>query len=176
MAFQAEEMLQYLNYAAIGIIGLAAFWGFVQGFYKSTFFLIWTVGVLVLAYFMMPVVSAFLMTQDISMVEQYYQAEVPITNLKETIPALLISMEPALANVLVEGSDALALVYGMTQMVLQLVFLIVVLVFNATIFKVVGWILWLIFKPKGKKKEKIRLVQITWYRCWDIKRGHFQSY
>ena len=57
---------------------------------------------LVLAYFMMPVVSAFLMTQDISMVEQYYQAEVPITNLK-TIPALLISMEPALANVLVDG-------------------------------------------------------------------------
>ena len=27
MAFQAEEMLQYLNYAAIGIIGLAAFLG-----------------------------------------------------------------------------------------------------------------------------------------------------
>ena len=160
MAFQAEEMLQYLNYAAIGIIGLAAFWGFVQGFYKSTFFLIWTVGVLVLAYFMMPVVSAFLMTQDISMVEQYYQAEVPITNLKETIPALLISMEPALANVLVDGSDALALVYGMTQMVLQLVFLIVVLVLNATVFKVVGWILWLIFKPKGKKKKKSGLSRL----------------
>lgn len=162
MSFTAAEMLQYLNYAALGVIGLAMFWGFIQGFYKSTFFLIWTVGILVVGFFTIPMLAGMVMKVDLSA----YLASVPIpieglviTNIQDTAINYLIDMQPNLANVLVEGSDALALVVGIIQMAVSLVLFILLFVLNATIFKFVGWIIWMIIKPKkrdsnGRKKRK----------------------
>ncbi|MDX9807876.1 MAG: hypothetical protein RBS87_04865 [Acholeplasma sp.] len=162
MSFTAAEMLQYLNYAALGVIGLAMFWGFIQGFYKSTFFLIWTVGILVVGFFTIPMLAGMVMKVDLSA----YLASVPIpieglviTNIQDTAINYLIDMQPNLANVLVEGSDALALVVGVIQMAVSLVLFILLFVLNATVFKFVGWIIWMIIKPKkrdsnGRKKRK----------------------
>ncbi|MDG0887796.1 beta strand repeat-containing protein [Paracholeplasma manati] len=162
MSFTAAEMLQYLNYAALGVIGLAMFWGFIQGFYKSTFFLIWTVGILVVGFFTIPMLAGMVMKVDLSA----YLASVPIpieglviTNIQDTAINYLIDMQSNLANVLVEGSDALALVVGVIQMAVSLVLFILLFILNATVFKFVGWIIWMIIKPKkrdsnGRKKRK----------------------
>ena len=162
MSFTAAEMLQYLNYAALGVIGLAMFWGFVQGFYKSTFFLIWTVGILVAGFFVIPMISGILITVDLSAA----LASVPIpieglviTNIQDTAINYLINMQPNLANVLVEGSDALALIVGVIQMAVNLVLFIVLFILNVTVFKFIGWIIWMIIKPRkrdsnGRKVKK----------------------
>ena len=149
----AENMLQYFNYTAIGLIGLGALWGFIRGFYKTTYAFIWTAGILVLAFIFMGPAAQFIMSFDISMVDQYVDIGIPITSIKETVPLFLINQQPNLANVLVEGSDALALVLGFTQMAVQLVYLILVYVLNLTIFKFFGWILWLFIKPKKRDSE-----------------------
>ncbi|MCU0104637.1 CvpA family protein [Acholeplasma vituli] len=159
MAFTAAEMLQYLNYGALGIIGLAMFWGFIQGFYKSTFFFIWTVGILVAGFFLIPIAASLMMDLDISMAAQYVTLEgVTFTTVKETMVNYIVSFQPNLANVLVEGSDAMALVLGVAQLAISLVLFIVLFILNLTIFKFVGWIIWLIIKPKrgkdGKKRKK----------------------
>lgn len=164
MAFTAAEMLQYLNYGAIGIIGLAMFWGFIQGFYKSTFFLIWTVGILVAGFFLIPIAASLMMDLDISMASQYVTIEgLAFTTVKTTIVNFIVSMQPNLANVLVEGSDAMALVLGVAQLAISLVLFVVLFILNATIFKFVGWIIWLIIKPKrkgGKKRKKTFLSRL----------------
>ncbi|MBW4258594.1 hypothetical protein KTG15_12995 [Methanobacterium sp. YSL] len=159
MTFTAAEMLQYLNYTALGVIGLAMFWGFIQGFYKSTFFLIWTVGILVAGFFLIPVAAGLLMNVDISMASQYVTIEdLTFTTVKDTIINYLVVMQPNLANVLVEGSDTLALVLGIAQLAISLVLFVLLFVLNATVFKFIGWIIWLIIKPKrdseGKKRKK----------------------
>lgn len=162
MSFTAAEMLQYLNYAALGVIGLAMFWGFIQGFYKSTFFFIWTVGILVAGFFVIPSIASMVMTVDISS----YASQIPftiegltVTTVQDTIISFLVNMQPNLANVLVEGSDALALVLGVVQMAVSLVLFIVLFILNATVFKFVGWIIWMIIKPRrrgadGRRKKK----------------------
>lgn len=162
MSFTAAEMLQYLNYAALGVIGLAMFWGFIQGFYKSTFFFIWTVGILVAGFFVIPTIASMVMTVDISS----YASQIPftiegltVTTVQDTIISFLVNMQPNLANVLVEGSDALALVLGVVQMAVSLVLFIVLFILNATVFKFVGWIIWMIIKPRrrgadGRRKKK----------------------
>lgn len=164
MAFTAAEMLQYLNYGALGIIGLAMFWGFIQGFYKSTFFLIWTVGILVAGFFLIPIAASLMMDLDISMASQYVTIEgLTFTTVKATIVNFIVSMQPNLANVLVEGSDAMALVLGVAQLAISLVLFVVLFILNATIFKFVGWIIWLIIKPKrkgGKKRKKTFLSRL----------------
>ncbi len=169
MSFTAAEMLQYLNYAALGVIGLAVFWGFIQGFYKSTFFLIWTVGILVVGFFTIPMIAGMLLKVDLSA----YLASVPIpieglviTNIQDTAINYIIDMQPNLANVLVEGSDALALVVGILQMAVSLVLFILLFVLNATVFKFVGWIIWMIIKPRkrdenGRKKKKTFLSRLA---------------
>ncbi len=169
MSFTAAEMLQYLNYAALGVIGLAMFWGFIQGFYKSTFFLIWTVGILVVGFFTIPMIAGMVLQVDLSA----YLATVPIpieglviTNIQDTAINYLIDMQPNLANVLVEGSDALALVIGILQLAVSLVLFILLFILNATVFKFIGWIIWMIIKPRkrdenGRKKRKTFLSRLA---------------
>jgi phage shock protein PspC (stress-responsive transcriptional regulator) len=159
MAIQASDMIQYLNYAAIGILVIAALRGFWHGFFKSTFFFIWTAGILVLAFLMMNSVSSILMKQNVGSLLSFVDIGVPITNIEDTVVTYLIHTKPGLADVLVDGSDALALVYGITQMVVNIVFMLIVIVLNLTVFKLIGWIIYLIVKPKkrdasGKKRKK----------------------
>ena len=155
MTLQASEMIQYLNYAAIGILVVAALRGFWHGFFKSTFFFIWTVGILVLAFILMNPISTLLMKQDLGFLINGLNLDigVPITNIEETVIAYIIHTRPEMASVLVEGSDALALVIGTTQMVVNIVFMVIVILLNLTLLKLIGWIVYRIVKPKKRDKE-----------------------
>src|SRR5690554_6553268 len=103
MTLQASEMIRYLNYAAIGILVVAALRAFWHGIFKSTFFFIWTVGILVLAFILMNPISTLLMKQDLGFPINGLNLDigVPITNIEETVIAYIIHTRPEMASVLV---------------------------------------------------------------------------
>ncbi|MDY3195741.1 MAG: hypothetical protein RBQ95_02675 [Paracholeplasma sp.] len=165
MSFTGANMLMYFNFLAIATIGFAILGGFLKGFFKTTYYFVVTLIVFVGGFIAMPFITSYLMEADLSFFNQYIPAslEIELTTIKETVVRYLIEMNPSLEAVLVEESDALRLVFGVTQMALNLVYILVLYVFNLTIFKLIGFVIYLFIKPSkkdkyGNKRSKKRLL------------------
>ena len=151
-----QTLMEYFNIGIIAIIGLGALGGFFSGFFKSSYRLIVFVAMLLIGWFISPIFVRMMLTYDVS---QYYQQSIegiPITSLKETLPAIIASTNPELSGVLVEGSLTYELIYAIVFMALRLVFVIVWLILMATIFKFFLWIFYLIIKPRSRDANGVR--------------------
>lgn len=168
MSYTGENLLLYFNLIAIATIGFAILGGFMKGFFKTTYYFIWTLVIFAGGFIAMPFITSYLMGVDLSYFNQYIPDDLGInlTTIKETVVAYLVENNPSLSGVLVEGNDALNMVYGIVQMVLNLVYIIVLSVLNLTIFKIVAFIIYLFVKPSkkdkyGNKRKKKRLLGAT---------------
>ena len=93
-------------------------------------------------------------------------AGVEASTIRIMLPDILAHLLPDQADLFVAGSETMAVVYGVVKLALSLALLIVLLVLNATIFKLFPFILWLIIKPRksnhpldyGRKPKKHRLL------------------
>ena len=155
MSFTGENLLLYFNFLAIATIGFSLIGGFLKGFFKTTYYFIWTFVVLVGGFILMPFVTSWLMTYDLSRFDGLLPSsiDVTLTTIKETSINFIINENPSMANVLVAGSDSLNMVLGLIQMILNLVYILVLYILNLTLFKLLGFIVYLVVKPSKKDKD-----------------------
>ncbi len=162
-----DAILQYAPIAFTVLffvsILIGALIGMFQGFFKSIYFTIVTVIVLVGGYFLIPVIANKLIDVNMNFLPSFGFGEA--TTIKGLIREILVNQFPDVAPMLVEGSDLMAFITGVAVFAITIVLFIVLIILNATLFKLIAWIIWLIIKPKlsendqrmGRKLKKHRL-------------------
>lgn len=156
-----DAFIQYIPLIFSGIFFIAiiagALIGFIQGLYKSVFYMLFTMLILIGGYFLIPVISNKLLDANLSFLNNALSGtlEVEVTTLRETIPAFLINKFPDMAHLFAAGTDTMALIFGVVKLAITLVLFLLLLVLNMTLFKLIGFLIWLIIKPRMKKSEKL---------------------
>ncbi len=155
------DLILYFNVAVIAIIGLGALIGFARGAFKSIYSFIVFVGLLVLGWFLTPIIAKAMMNFDLSKIYAFQVDGVTITKLNDSIALIAGSIFPDMENVIVSGSLAYELVYELIFMVIRIVSFVIWLVLMATIIKVIVKIIQAIIlgkKAKEKKKAGSRFI------------------
>lgn len=155
------DLILYFNIAVIAIIVLGALIGLIRGAFKSIYSLVIFVGLLVLGWFLTPIIAKAIMNYDLSKIYAFQIDGVTITKLNDSIALIAGSMFPDLKNVLVADSLAYELMYELIFMVLRIVSFVIWLILMATIIKVIVKIIQAIIlgkKAKAKKSASSRLV------------------
>lgn len=150
------EIIQILNYVFIGLLVLGALIGFKRGIFKSVYNLIVFLGLLVVGLVLSSNVANIILTTDVNM----NIGDVYVTNLKDSLPALVASINPDLENLVVEGSEVYTVALEIFSMISKMVFIIIWLLLMFTIFKFIFWIIYLIVKPR-KRDENGKRVKKT---------------
>ena len=151
----AEEIIQYINIGFLVCIALRAFIGFLRGTRKSIFYLIATLIVYVGGWLAMGPIVRTVMDFDISSVRN---VTIPIGDNEFTIVTIRQFMTELLTTYVFVGADisnsvALGLVLGVGELVVRVVYFFILVLFSDTVFKIIFDIIWLIVRPKGKRKK-----------------------
>ena len=149
------EIIQILNYVFIGLLVLGALIGFKRGIFKSVYNLVVFLVLLGVGLILSSSVANIILTTDVNMAIN----GVNVTNLKDSLPDLVASVNPDLANVVTEGSELYTVALEIFSMICKMIFIIIWLLLIFTIFKFIFWIIYLIVKPRrrdenGKKIKK----------------------
>lgn len=155
------DFILYFNITVIAIIALGALIGFIRGAFKSIYSLIIFVGLLVLGWFLTPLIAKAIMNFDLSTIYPLQIDGVTITKLNESIPLIATAISPDLGNILVADSLAYELVYEIIFMVVRIVSFVIWLVLMATVIKIIVKIIQAIIlrkKAKAKKSAASRFV------------------
>ncbi|NLN50607.1 MAG: CvpA family protein [Acholeplasmataceae bacterium] len=150
--FTPQLIEQTLNITFFVIIGTSILTGLLRGLYKSLFSTILSTIFLVVGFFLIPMISEMMLDFNFSMLNQFLPSEYHISTLRVSLPEILANLLPNQAAVFVAGTDTMALVFGVVKFVFSIVLLIVLLLLNATIFKIITGIIWLFIRPKKNKK------------------------
>ena len=155
LGITAAEIIQYINIAFLVCVALRALIGFLRGTRKSIFYLIATLIVYVGGWLAMGPIVRTIMDYDIS---SYYTVSIPIG--EETFQLITIRqfLTELLTTYVFVGADisnsvALGLVLGVGELVVRVVYFLVLVLLSDTIFKIIFDIIWLIVRPKGKRKK-----------------------
>lgn len=163
--FQASDMILYFNIVCGITLLMSILYGFINGFLKTSFMTIFFLIVLVIGVISIPFISELLLDVNMKFINLILPNEITteFTSVRASAPAILTEMFPERASMFVEGTESLLLVFGIIKMAINIVLFILLLVLNFTVFKFIGWILWMFVKPKnnpntGDKPKKHRLL------------------
>jgi len=171
-----SNLMTYL-YIIIGIAILAGILGgFMKGLKKTIYTTVIYIGVYIGVWLALPFVVELVYDLNIGeLIKPYYAMDIvlfqqPLTSIKALIFEALDSFVPAAQGMLVEGSEALALIEGTTKMVVRIVLFFVLIIVATIVINIIGRILWtLVFKrifgdtrykdkDKTKKRSRSRLL------------------
>jgi hypothetical protein len=162
--FTPELIAQTLNITFFTILGLSILFGLLRGFYKSLFFTIFSAIFLVAGFFLIPLVSEKILDANLGFINNILPSniDVTVTSLRASLPEILANIFPKQQAAFAAGTDTMALAFGVVKFLLNIILLVVLLVLNATLFKIVPSIIWIFVKPKkdkatGEKPKKLRL-------------------
>jgi hypothetical protein len=165
----AGLILLSFNLLLVIAILLGFLGGVIKGLYKSVIYLGFSIVFFVVGVLLIPFLSEAALDWGFlgSLLAQAVpDAGVEASTIRIMLPDILAHLLPEQADLFVAGSETMAVVYGVVKLALSLALLIVLLVLNATIFKLFPFILWLIIKPRksnhpldyGRKPKKHRLL------------------
>src|SRR5690554_4782022 len=160
-----DLILLSLNLLVIVALILGFLSGLIKGFYKSVVFLGFSIVLFIVGILVIPFISEMLLDVNLGFIGSFIPAEanIEMTSIRETLPDILAYYMPEQASLFVPGTDTMALAYGIVKLVFNIVLFIVLLILNATIFKIIPLIVWIFIKPKkheltGEKPKKQRLL------------------
>lgn len=162
-------IVQYINYAAFAILGIGFIIGLVRGMFKATYRLAISLIIIVGCWFAFPLIMKWLINFDLSGLLQNFGFTEwnghPLTTLQdlfEFITEMLLGLiEQAedgtwsvyAGDIVIAETQVYGLIYGLFEMVFRLIFVILILVLNWTLFRFLFGIIYLIIKPKKKRKD-----------------------
>lgn len=164
MNINPNMIILSLNLAFLGIIILAFLAGYLNGLYKTTTFLAFSLVFFVIGIIIIGPISEWLLGADLSSLNNVLPDNFQLQqgSIRASLPGILSQQFPEQQALFVEGSETMALAYGIVKMVLRLILLIILLVLNATLLKIIPLITWMFIRPKrneltGLKPKKHRL-------------------
>ena len=153
-----EEIILYFNIAILAIIALFGLIGFIRGTRKSIYYMIATLIVLVGGWFLSDIICNMLLDIDLSSMGQTFpigegadQVEYPLTTIRETLTAVV--RDQIFGGTMPEDSLILETVFAVIIMVLRIIYFFALILLSFTVFKLIFDIIWLIIRPKKKKKD-----------------------
>ncbi|HKM40382.1 MAG TPA: hypothetical protein VJZ99_00660, partial [Patescibacteria group bacterium] len=160
-----DLILLSLNLLVIVALILGFLSGLIKGFYKSVVFLGFSIVLFIVGILVIPFLSEMLLDINLSFIGRFIpsEANIEMTSIRETLPNILAYYMPEQASLFVPGTDTMALAYGIVKLVFNIVLFIVLLILNATLFKIIPLIVWIFIKPKrhrltNEKPKKQRLL------------------
>ncbi len=151
--FDITQISTYFNYAILIMIGLGALGGFLAGMFKSVYNFCVFLGLLLLGWFLSPLLTTYLMDFDISSVYPLNISGIDVTSINAFLLSFIELNYPDYAALMAEGTETFALVSQLIFMVVRLVVIIVWLVLMYTVFKVLFWIVYQFVKPRHRTAE-----------------------
>lgn len=150
-----ESIVSYLDIAFIVLLALGCLIGFCRGIFKSTYNFVVFLVLLITGWLISGLFVNILLDININMTF----GDVYISSLRESLPSIASEVNSDFGALMVEGTEAYALVLQLFTMIVKLVFMIVWLILMFTVLKFIFWIIYLIVKPRkkdenGKKKKK----------------------
>ena len=149
-----ESLFLYFNIAMVVFLVLGALFGFLKGFFKSTYNLAVFVGLLIIGIIISPIFVKIILNFDISSVVDVDYDGVIITSLSASITPIAEKIMPELAGKVVPGTEMYELVYQLMVTISRLIFIIVWYFLTISIFKFISWIVYLIIRPRKKNRKK----------------------
>jgi len=154
-----EAIIQYINYAFIGILLLKALIGFFRGTRKSVYYLIATAIVYVGGFLLMNKLVDLIMNIDIS---KYYALSFAIEGHTYNVTTINAFIYELLTQTVFAGADltntiTVSLITGVVQIVVRLVYFIILIILADTVLKILFDIIWLFVRPKKVENEKGKL-------------------
>ena len=149
-----EEIILYFNIAILAIIALFALIGFIRGTRKSIYYMIATLIVLVGGWFLADFICNMLLDIDLSSMGQTFpvgEEEYPLTTIRELMTNVV--RDQIFGGTMPEDSLILETVFAVIIMVLRIVYFFALILLSFTVFKLIFDIIWLIIRPKRKKKD-----------------------
>lgn len=158
MNINPSMIILSLNLAFLGIILLAFLSGYLKGLYKTTTFLAFSLVFFIIGILIIGPISEALFKADLSFLNNILPDNFKLSqgSIKASLPGILTQQFPDQEALFVEGSEALALAYGIVKMGLRLILLIILLVLNATILKIIPLITWMFIRPKRNELTGLR--------------------
>lgn len=150
-----QSIVSYLDIAFIVLLALGCLIGFCRGIFKSTYNFVVFLVLLISGWLISGLFVNILLDVNINMTI----GDVYVSNLRESLPTIVSEINADFGALMVEGTEAYALVLQLFTMIVKLVFMVVWLVLMFTILKFIFWIIYLIVKPRkkdenGNKKKK----------------------
>ena len=139
----ASSIVLYINLAIVVIFALAFLIGFKRGLFKSVYKLATSFGMVLLFFFVFPLISRAIMGMNLSNLFDLEIEGVELITIEDFIAEYLVEVlnVDVPANTVITESFLYLTVYSAVEMVLRIVLLIVVFILNLTIFKLIYWII-----------------------------------
>lgn len=164
MNLSPELIILIMNLSFLGIIVLAFLAGLMKGLYKTTLYLVFSLVFFVVGILLIGPISEWLLGVNLSFLNNFLPENFKLASgsIRASLPEILKQQFPEQQALFVEGSETMALAYGIIKMALRLVLVILLVLLNATILKIFPLITWLFIRPKrdeftGEKPKKHRL-------------------
>lgn len=150
-----QSIVSYLDIAFIILLALGCLIGFCRGMFKSTYNFVVFLVLLISGWLISGLFVNILLDVNVNMTI----GDIYVSNLRESLPTIVSEINTDFGALMVEGTEAYALVLQLFTMIVKLVFMIIWLVLMFTILKFIFWIIYLIVKPRkkdenGNKKKK----------------------
>lgn len=162
-------IIQYVNYAAFAILGIGFIIGLIRGLFKATYRLAVSLIIIVGCWFAFPLIMNWLVNFDLSsllsnfgLTEWNGHELTTLKDLFEFMTEMLLglieqnsdgSWTVYAGDIIIAETQVYGLIYGLFEMVFRLIFIILILVLNWSLFRFIFGIIYLIIKPKKKKKD-----------------------
>ena len=159
--FDSITLLKALDYFVLSIFAICIISGFVKGMFRTTYNLVVFVGSILLGWFLMPAIIEFILDYDFSFLNLTINGST-LTTFRETIPAIVGSLDPTIGSLMVEGTETYTLIFALVFSAARLILMLVWLLLTLTVFKFVFWIIYLIIRPRrkdaqGNLRRKVRI-------------------
>ena len=150
--FDSITLLKALDYFVLSIFAICIISGFVKGMFRTTYNLVVFVGLILLGWFLMPAIIEFILDYDFSFLNLTINGST-LTTFRETIPAIVGSLDPTIGSLMVEGTETYTLIFALVFSAARLILMLVWLLLTLTVFKFVFWIIYLIIRPRRKDAQ-----------------------
>ena len=166
MNITPSDIVMYVNIFGIAIIAIGFIIGLIRGTFKATYRIVISLVIIVGLWFLVPTIFAWLLDANIgSLTSNFGVTEVngyTITTMRDLLEfatkALLGLIEQDggtwttyTGDIVVTETQTYALLYGLFEMVFRVLFILIVIILNWTVFRVLFGIIYLIIKPKKKE-------------------------
>ena len=149
-----DEIILYFNIAILAVIALFALIGFIRGTRKSIYYMIATLIVLVGGWFLADTICNILLDIDLSSMGQTFpvgEEEYELTTIRELMTNVV--RDQVFGGTMPEDSLILETVFAVIIMALRIIYFFALILLSFTLFKLIFDIIWLIIRPKKRKKD-----------------------
>lgn len=155
----ASSIVLYINLAIVVIFALAFLIGFKRGLFKSVYKLATSFGMVLLFFFVFPLISRAIMGMNLSNLFDLEIEGVELITIEDFIAEYLVEVlnVDVPANTVITESFLYLTVYSAVEMVLRIALLIVVFILNLTIFKLIYWIVYKFVKPRRRDELGLKI-------------------